>query len=104
MSKSFGITLGRGLGSLGALAVEGAVRGAAGLGQFGADVAEGAQAGYDEKHAALLISREAGIAKRKATLEALKLAHIAAMNPAPVAAPIAVVPAGMAKRGKVALG
>lgn len=101
MSKSFGITLGRGLGKIGALAVEGAVRGAYNAGQFGADVVEGTQQGYAERHAQLLISRAA---KRDAALkqrEALKVAHTAAMSAtdmAAVAEPVVV------KRGKVALG
>mgnify|MGYP003402638527 CR=1 FL=1 len=100
MSKSFGITLGRGLGKIGALAVEGAVRGAYASGQFATDVAEGAQQGYDERHAQLLISRAA---KRDAALKArnaLKVQHDAAMastNMVVVSEPVVV------KRGKVAL-
>ena len=81
---SFGNTLGRGIGKLGALAVEGAVRGATGLGQFGADVVEGAQQGYDEKHAALLISREQAKVAREAKLKALRDAHTLAQNPGPM--------------------
>lgn len=85
---SFGNKLGRGLGVIGALAVEGAVRGATGLGQFGSDVVDGAQTGYDEKHAALLITRAQRVAEMKAKRDALVAAHIAAMNPGPmVAAP-----------------
>lgn len=101
MSKSLGLTIGRGIGKLGALAVEGAVRGAYASGQFATDVAEGAQQGYDERHAQLLISRAA---KRDAALkqrEALKLQHDAAMasaNMVVVSEPVVV------KRGKVALG
>lgn len=83
---SFGNTLGRGIGKLGALAVEGTVRGATGLGQFGADVVEGAQQGYDEKHAALLISREQAKLAREAKLKALRDAHTLAQNPAPMVA------------------
>lgn len=98
---SFGNTLGRGIGKLGALAVEGTVRGATGLGQFGADVVEGAQQGYDEKHAALLITRAQGEADRVARIAAKKAAHVAAMNAAPMA--VAVEPV-VVKRGKVALG
>lgn len=100
MSKSLGLTIGRGIGKLGALAVEGAVRGAYASGQFATDVAEGAQQGYDERHAQLLISRAA---KRDAALkqrEALKLQHDAAMasaNMVVVSEPVVV------KRGKVAL-
>lgn len=101
MSKSFGITLGRGLGKIGALAVEGAVRGAYASGQFATDVAEGAQQGYDERHAQLLISRAA---KRDAALkqrEALKVAHTAAMSATDMV--VASEPV-VVKRGKVALG
>lgn len=67
---SFGIKLGRGLGVVGALAVEGAVRGASGLGQFGADVVTGAEAGYAERHAQLLVTREAAAVARKQALAA----------------------------------
>lgn len=81
---SFGNKLGRGLGVIGALAVEGAVRGAEGLGQFGSDVVDGAQRGYDEKHAALLITREQQRVAMKAKREALAAAHVAAMNPGPM--------------------
>lgn len=101
MSKSFGITLGRGLGKIGALAVEGAVRGAYASGQFATDVAEGAQQGYDERHAQLLISRAA---KRDAALkqrEALKVAHTAAMSATDM---VVVSEPVVVKRGKVALG
>lgn len=100
MSKSLGLTIGRGIGKLGALAVEGAVRGAYASGQFAQDVAEGAQQGYDERHAQLLISRAA---KRDAALkqrEALKLQHdaaVASANMVVVSEPVVV------KRGKVAL-
>lgn len=83
---SFGNKLGRGLGIVGALAAEGAVRGAEGLGQFGADVVDGAQRGYEEKHAALLITREQQRAEMKAKREALAAAHVAAMNPGPMVA------------------
>lgn len=85
MSKSFGITLGRGIGKLGALAVEGAVRGAYNAGQFGADVVEGTQQGYAERHAQLLITREQKRAEALAAREALKVAHSAAMTPIPMA-------------------
>jgi hypothetical protein len=77
---SFGNKLGRGLGVIGALAVEGAVRGATGLGQFGSDVVDGAQTGYDEKHAALLITRAAREAKIKALMEERRVAAQVAMN------------------------
>jgi hypothetical protein len=101
MSKSFGHTLGRGLGIAGALALEGVVRTAYGAGQFGKDVAEGAEQGAREKHAQLLITRAQ---KREAALkarEALKVQHDAAMASATmVVAPEPVV----VKRGRVALG
>ena len=101
MSKSLGLTIGRGIGKLGALAVEGAVRGAYASGQFATDVAEGAQQGYDERHAQLLITRAQ---KRAAALEArnaLKVQHDAAMastNMVVASEPVVV------KRGRVALG
>ena len=101
MSKSLGLTIGRGIGKLGALAVEGAVRGAYASGQFATDVAEGAQQGYDERHAQLLISRAA---KRDAALkqrEALKVAHTAAMSATDM---VVVSEPVVVKRGKVALG
>lgn len=101
MSKSLGLTIGRGIGKLGALAVEGAVRGAYASGQFATDVAEGAQQGYDERHAQLLISRAA---KRDAALkarEALKVQHTAAMTATTMV--VAAEPV-VVKRGKVALG
>lgn len=101
MSKSLGLTIGRGIGKLGALAVEGAVRGAYASGQFATDVAEGAQQGYDERHAQLLISRAA---KRDAALkarEALKVQHDTAMASANM---VVVVEPVVVKRGKVALG
>lgn len=100
MSKSLGLTIGRGIGKLGALAVEGAVRGAYASGQFATDVAEGAQQGYDERHAQLLISRAAKRAAALKQREALKLQHDAAMasaNMVVVSEPVVV------KRGKVAL-
>lgn len=83
---SFGNKLGRGLGIVGALAVEGAVRGAEGLGQFGADVVDGAQRGYEEKHAALLITREQQRVRLAAERAARIAAHQAAMNPGPMVA------------------
>lgn len=85
---SLGNKIGRGLGVVGALAVEGAVRGATGLGQFGADVIDGAETGYAEKHAALLVSRAEADARKAAAIAARKAAHVAALNPQPmVAAP-----------------
>lgn len=95
---SFGITLGRAAGKLGALAVEGSVRAAQGAGKFGADIVEGAESGFEEKRAELLLSR----AKRDAAYaEAARIRKDARENAAPmVAAPEPVV----TKRGKVALG
>ena len=87
---SFGNKVGRGIGALGAFAVEGAVRGATGLGSFGSDLVDGVEEGYTEKSAALLMSREA----RAAKLKAAKDAAIAARS-----APIEAAPA---KRGKTA--
>lgn len=101
MSKSFGHTLGRGLGIAGALALEGVVRTAYGAGQFGKDVAEGAEQGAREKHAQLLITRAE---KRDAALkqrEALKVAHTAAMSATDM---VVVSEPVVVKRGKVALG
>jgi hypothetical protein len=82
MTTSFGNKLGRGIGVLGALAVEGTVRGATGLGAFGADVVNGAEVGYAEKHAALLVTRAAAAKARDARIVAAKAAHLAAMAPA----------------------
>lgn len=96
---SFGNKVGRVLGTAGALIVEGSVRGATGLGQFGADLVEGTEQGYAEKHAALLVSREAArIATEKRRAAALA-AHTAALAAKPEADPAPVV----VKRGKVAL-
>jgi hypothetical protein len=100
MSKSFGITLGRGIGKLGALAVEGAVRGAYASGQFAQDVAEGAQQGYAERHAQLLITREQKRVEAQKAREALKLQHSAAMTATTMV--VAVEPP-KPHRGKVAL-
>ncbi len=80
MSKSFGITLGRGLGIAGALLVEGAVRGAHGAGQFGKDVVEGAETGYAERHAELVVKREIAYAAAKAAREARIAEHKAAQQ------------------------
>lgn len=96
---SFGNKLGRGIGILGALAVEGAVRGATGLGQFGADVVDGAQAGYDEKHAALLVTREANRIAALKRNEERKAAHLAAMQAAPMAIAVEPAPAKAKARG-----
>lgn len=91
---SFGINVGRALGAAGALVVEGAVRGATHAGQFGADVVSGAETGYADKHAELLVSRAAGIARRNAMLAAkraeLQAQHAAVMATAPDA-PVVVV-------------
>jgi hypothetical protein len=78
---SLGNKLGRSIGVLGALAVEGAVRGATGLGQFGSDVIDGAELGYTEKHAALLITREQAKADRDARIAAAQAEHKVAMKP-----------------------
>ena len=66
---SFGLKVGRAIGKSAALVGEGAVRGAQGLGQFGEDVAAGAQQGYEQQHAANLISRA-----KAAEIRAQKLA------------------------------
>ena len=97
---SLGNKLGRGIGTLGAFAVEGAVRGASAAGQFGADVVEGASQGYTEKHAALLVTRAQQKVAREAALKALRDAHTAAQLPAPMA--VAAEPV-VTKRGRVAL-
>lgn len=100
---SIGNKFGRALGSLGAYAVEGAVRGANAAGQFGKDALEGAETGYADKHAELLVSRAAGIARRDAMLATrraeLQAQHAAVMATAPDA-PVAVAP--KARRAKVA--
>lgn len=88
---SFGIKVGRAIGVVGALAVEGVVRGATATGGFAVDVMEGAEVGYAEKHAALLVTRAEGEARRKALLEAKRAEHKARMAAAPegeAAAPI----------------
>lgn len=91
---SIGNKFGRALGSLGAYAVEGAVRGANAAGQFGKDALEGAETGYADKHAELLVSRAAGIARRDAMLAArraeLQAQHKAVMAASPDA-PVVVV-------------
>jgi len=79
---SIGIKLGRALGAVGALAVEGAVRGAAATGGFAVDVMEGAELGYAEKHAQLLITRAAADERRRALLAAKRAEHAVAMTPA----------------------
>ena len=101
MSKSFGLTIGRGIGKLGALAVEGAVRGAYASGQFAQDVSEGAQQGYAERHAQLLITRAAKRDEALKAREALKVAHTAAMASTDMV--VASEPV-VVKRGRVALG
>ena len=91
---SIGNKFGRALGFLGAYAVEGAVRGANAAGQFGKDALEGAETGYADKHAELLVSRAAGIARRDAMLATrraeLQAQHAAVMATAPDA-PVVVV-------------
>lgn len=93
---TFGTKVGRAIGVVGALAVEGTVRGATGLGRFGQDVVAGAEAGYTERSAQLRITREAKTAARNAALAALA---------APVAMPMApatVEPAPVARRRRAA--
>lgn len=97
-TTSFGHKLGRGLGNLGAFAVDVSIRGATGLGQFGEDVAAGATEAYVESSAEREARREANKAAQAVQRAALVAAHKAKME-APVAAPIAVVPA-VAKRAK----
>jgi len=63
---SFGIKVGRLIGSTAALVVEGSIRGAQGLGSFGADVVTGTEVGFAEKRAAMIASREEFMAKRRA--------------------------------------
>ena len=65
---SFGTTLGRGIGKLGALAVEGAVRSGQNLGQFGEDVLAGTESGYVEQAALLKANRDAKLAARDLVL------------------------------------
>ena len=71
---TIGTVLGRGVGKLGALAVEGVVRGAQGAGRFGEDFIAGAEDGYTTKAAALLVTREAKLAEHAKRIEAHKLA------------------------------
>lgn len=84
---SFGIKVGRAVGVIGALAVEGAVRGATGLGGFAQDVATGAELGYTEKHAELLLTRAAKEAERKAKIAAYA-AQLASKTEPVVTAPV----------------
>ena len=79
---SIGIKLGRGLGSLGAIAVHGAVKGVEGLGQFGSDVVTGVEQGYEAKSAYLAQPAEV----RKAQREAARAALAQRSAPIPVVA------------------
>jgi hypothetical protein len=87
--------IGRGLGTVGALAVEGVVRAAYFSGEFATEVATAAEEGFVEKRIELLDRREALIAEHKAKVEARKAAHQAklaapvVMKPEPVAEPVA---------------
>lgn len=101
---SFGIKVGRAIGTVGALAVEGAVRGATGLGRFGSDVVDGAEAGFNEKHAALLVTRKAAEERRKAFVEAKRAEHALAMVVAtePVVVPAPIAPAKTKATAKAA--
>ena len=90
---SIGHKVGRAIGVVGALAVEGTVRGAMAAGQFGADALEGAEAGYTERSAQLLASRELKLAKAKAARKALVAQHQLALaavtaTETPVASPV----------------
>lgn len=60
-NTSFGITIGRALGTAAAYGVHGAIRGAQLTGQFGKDVAAGAGQSYAEKTAALAEQRKAAM-------------------------------------------
>lgn len=76
---SVGNKIGRALGTIGALAVEGTVRGAQGAGRFGQDVVAGTEAGFAEKRVELLRTRTEGEARRKLMLENLRAAHQATL-------------------------
>jgi hypothetical protein len=76
---SIGLKLGRALGTAGAYAVEGAVRGAQGAGRFGQEVVTGANDGFAEKRAALLVERAESDARRKLALQHFAAAHQAAL-------------------------
>ena len=94
---SFGTKTGRALGTIGALAVHGVVRGATGLGSFGSDLVAGADVAYTEKSAALDAAWTAKLAQRKLDRDAALAAHKLAMQTEPTSAPV------VTKRGRVAL-
>lgn len=81
-SASIGIKLGRGLGKVGALAVEGVFLTATSAGKFGADVVTGVETGYAEKREQLVERRIASAKKRSADLAEALAAHKLAMEPA----------------------
>ena len=83
MSSSIGIKLGRGLGKIGALAVEGAFLTATSAGKFGADVVTGVETGYVETREQLVERRIASAKKRSEDLAAALAMHKLAMEPAP---------------------
>lgn len=60
-NTSFGIKVGRALGTAAAYGVHGAIKGAQLTGQFGKDVAAGAGQSYAEKTAALADQRKAAM-------------------------------------------
>ena len=69
---SIGTNLGRAVGKLGALAVEGGIRGASALGTFGEDALAGVESGYTEKAATLKASRDAKVLARAAAIKLLQ--------------------------------
>lgn len=75
-NRTVGVVIGRGIGRLGAYALEGAVRSAQGAGRFGADIVTGAETGYAEQREVLLTSR----AKLALDREAKKAAYLAALT------------------------
>ena len=91
---SLASSLGRGIGRVGAYAVEGVVRGAAYSGDFATELVANVELGYAEQHAALLVTRAQQDAVRKERIAARKaeLAVTQAANPAPVPVPVAVAP------------
>jgi hypothetical protein len=78
-TTSLGLKLGRAVGTIGAYAVEGAVRGFHHAGQFGEDVVTGADVAYTEVGARLVASREEAYAKADAARAAHAKAHTAKM-------------------------
>ena len=92
---SIGIKLGRAIGTVGAYALEGAVRGAQGAGTFAQEVAHGAEVGYVEAHERLVAQRAERAAKNAAQLAEIKAQLVSRVEPPPASV--------MVKRGKVAL-